>query len=353
MEFSLRCNELKCRTLLADQAVVTTCSHVFCTRCADSTNLARPPDATRSCPACSSSLLNPDDVVVAGLNPSEDYKTSVLSGFSPSIIMECASRGLQFYSYQSSQEILYQEHLAKSLTDKYATLNQQMDQLIHNANTQIKALQDKLQNMQNEQADLEAKNHELIEAFKEKSRAQQQLQKLYQSLKAQVMATHVASAAGEEADFTLQSARPGDRFIERMPGARTATGNFSVPNPGGRPGARQSQRYHDRQGSGSSGSGGQGHGHGGGVGLGNAHSQRYALGGRSFTGQTAPAGTPSQSQSQHRSRLPVLGGARSNAFAEQQSGAGYQASPAQRQPLGVPARNMGGYGFAPRTAKKR
>lgn len=82
---------------------------------------------------------------MAGLNPSEDYKTSVLSGLSPSIIMDCASRGLAFYSYQASQEIIYQEHLAKSLTEKFAGLNQQMDTLINDANSQIKGLQDKVQ----------------------------------------------------------------------------------------------------------------------------------------------------------------------------------------------------------------
>jgi hypothetical protein len=84
-------------------------------------------------------------VVVTGLNPSEDYKTSVLSGLSPTIIMECASRGLAFYSYQASQEIIYQGHLAKGLTSKYDTLSQHMDQLIHDASSQIKALQDKMQ----------------------------------------------------------------------------------------------------------------------------------------------------------------------------------------------------------------
>lgn len=59
--------------------------------------------------------------------------------------MECASRSLAFHSYQTSQEIIYQEHLAKGLTDKYNVLSQQMDQLIHDANAQIKALQDKVQ----------------------------------------------------------------------------------------------------------------------------------------------------------------------------------------------------------------
>ena len=86
-------------------------------------------------------------MVVSGLSPSEDYKTSVLSGLSPTIIMECASRGLGFYSYQASQEIIYQEHLAKSLTEKYTLLNQQVDRLVHDANSRIKALQDKLEGM--------------------------------------------------------------------------------------------------------------------------------------------------------------------------------------------------------------
>ena len=85
--------------------------------------------------------------MIAGLSPSEDYKTSVLSGLSPTVIMECASRGLAFHTYQTSQEIIYQEHLARGLTDKYNTLSQQMDQLVHDANSQIKALHDKVQGL--------------------------------------------------------------------------------------------------------------------------------------------------------------------------------------------------------------
>jgi len=120
MEFLLRCNDLKCRTQLHDTAVVTTCrlvpfkstksplrsrSHVFCNECAQSTGLAQGPSTNRVCPACGTQLSNPDDVVETALNPGEDYKTSVLSGLSPSIIMDCASRGLAFYSYQASQEV--------------------------------------------------------------------------------------------------------------------------------------------------------------------------------------------------------------------------------------------------------
>ena len=182
-------------------------------------------------------------MAIASLNPSEDYKTSVLSGCSPTIILECASRSLAFHSYQTSQEIIYQEHLAKGLTEKYNTLNQQMDQLIHDANAQIKALQDKVSgmhrphfayrlrnlnplDMQAELAELQSKNHGFAEAFKEKTRAHQRTQQLYQAQKAQLMASQVAHAAGDEAEFTLHSAR-GDRFIDRFPGARSGTAYFS------------------------------------------------------------------------------------------------------------------------------
>jgi hypothetical protein len=132
-------------TFTNDWSQLTSQSHVFCTQCADATGLSSSQNSRRSCPACGAELHNQDDVVVAGLNPTEDYKTSVLSGLSPTIIMECASRSLAFHSYQTSQEIIYQEHLAKGLTDKYNVLSQHMDQLIHDANSQIKVLQDKVQ----------------------------------------------------------------------------------------------------------------------------------------------------------------------------------------------------------------
>ena len=200
-------------------------SHIFCNNCAGTTGLSRSSSGNRICPACQTQLINADDVVVTLLNPAEDYKTSVLSGLSPSTIMECATRGLAFYSYQASQEVIYQEHLAKSLKEKYGSLSQSMDQLIHDANAQIKALQEKLQAMHDDQASLEQKNQELVDAYRDKSRAQAQAQKLYQSLKAQVMATQVAHAAGEDVDTALDTIRQGDRFIDKFPGVRSGTAN--------------------------------------------------------------------------------------------------------------------------------
>jgi E3 ubiquitin-protein ligase CCNP1IP1 len=80
-------------------------SHIFCVPCSDTLSLSSTADGLRECPACNTQLANPDDAVVTQLNPTEDYKTSVLSGLSPTIIMECCSRGLSFYQYQVTQEV--------------------------------------------------------------------------------------------------------------------------------------------------------------------------------------------------------------------------------------------------------
>jgi hypothetical protein len=60
-------------------------------------------------------LLNPDDAVSTILNPTEDYKTSVLSGLDPNTIMECAGRALGFWAYQITQEMygLYSRYEAQ------------------------------------------------------------------------------------------------------------------------------------------------------------------------------------------------------------------------------------------------
>lgn len=137
--------------------------HIFCLPCADTLGLSHPTHGERRCPACQTILVNPDDAASTVLNPSEDYKTSVLSGLDPNTIMECASRALVFWAYQATQEMcvlpifpidfcinfltgdrFYQEYLGKSLTEKYSTLNTHMDRVIHNANAEISALQAKL-----------------------------------------------------------------------------------------------------------------------------------------------------------------------------------------------------------------
>ncbi|KAF2085165.1 hypothetical protein K490DRAFT_47297, partial [Saccharata proteae CBS 121410] len=215
MDFTLRCNSLKCRSQLTDRAVVTTCSHIFCVACSDGINASATNQGVRMCPACETQLANPDDAVLTQLSPTEDYKTSVLSGLSPSTIMECAGRGLAFYSYQATQEIIYQEFLAKSLTGKYTNLSTQMDKLVQDANTEITSLRDKLAALEVDHKNLQQRNHEIAEAFREKSKSQAQVQKMYQTLKTQVMASNVGVAASDDAEQIIQSATCKDHDVSQ------------------------------------------------------------------------------------------------------------------------------------------
>jgi hypothetical protein len=140
--------------------------------------------------------------------------------------------------------------------------------------------------MQAEHGVLETKNRELGEAFKAKAQALQHTTRLYQALKAQVMVSHVATAAGDEAEMTLQTAR-GDRFIDRLPGTRTGTVMYSPMPASQRVGG---DRPHGRNDSRSSGSGGQQRG---GIGLGHhyaPHLQGHGLSGRVGTGRMSPVG---------------------------------------------------------------
>ncbi|KAI2619239.1 hypothetical protein GGR54DRAFT_630786 [Hypoxylon sp. NC1633] len=195
MEHMLRCNALKCRKELGDRALVTTCSHIFCTDCATRLGLTGQRHEHRnSCPACGSQLTNPDDAVISNLNPSEDYKTSVLSGLSPNVIMECASRALSFWAYQATQEVVYQEYLGKTLTEKYSNLSVHLDKVINDANLEITSLQNKLTRM---------KNDELTQAYKEKNRKLLQTQELYDKLKRKAMLGQIQDAAEDAIDSTL------------------------------------------------------------------------------------------------------------------------------------------------------
>lgn len=108
-----------------------------------------------------------------------------------------------------------------------------------------------LADMQTERSDLEKKNYELGEAFREKSVNQQKIQKMYQQLKAQVMARQVVDAAGDEADLAIYSTR-SDRFINKIPGMQSSASN--LPHLGANR-RKDSGKHYTNGGSGSGSSG--------------------------------------------------------------------------------------------------
>ncbi|RMJ26502.1 hypothetical protein PHISP_02653 [Aspergillus sp. HF37] len=212
----------------------------------------------RRCPACQTALVNPDDAASTILNPTEDYKTSVLSGLDPNTVMECAGRALAFWAYQTTQEVFYQEFLGKTLTDKYTSLNTQMDRVVHNANTEISSLQSRVSDMQNTQDQLHKKNQELVDLYRDKCKKFTQITNLYNILKSRAMRSQMQTAASDSVSRTLNSLAPS----RTGPSTSAAYKPVEVSDPpqtprqqnmypGSRDGVEQLHRY-QRSGTGSS-----------------------------------------------------------------------------------------------------
>ncbi|KAF8901657.1 hypothetical protein CPB84DRAFT_1679597 [Gymnopilus junonius] len=149
MDSELKCNRLSCRRSLTDKAVVVS-SLLF--ECANELF-----NAARLCPACDATLSEPDDVVVCSLQPTNDYKTSVLSGLSPSIILEICSRAISFWQYQIHQERqirtspdtdTFQQAVVRNLNDKNAQLQKQLDNVIREANGELSLLNSKKEELE-------------------------------------------------------------------------------------------------------------------------------------------------------------------------------------------------------------
>ncbi|KAH6915440.1 hypothetical protein BKA70DRAFT_1369142 [Coprinopsis sp. MPI-PUGE-AT-0042] len=175
MDVELRCNRLTCRGTLTGKAVVhrvpVTCAHELF-------------NASRLCPACETSLTEPDDVVVrnlafilqvCSLNPTNDYKTSVLSGLSPSIILEICSRAISFWQYQLHQEGTFQQAVVRNVNDKNAQLQRQLENVVREANSEIELLVNKRTELERD-LELERKKvRELQDAHREQNKEYQKL----------------------------------------------------------------------------------------------------------------------------------------------------------------------------------
>ncbi|KAL2438279.1 hypothetical protein ABEF95_005660 [Exophiala dermatitidis] len=214
-------------------------SHIFCTDCSRKAGLTDVPRAQRRCPVCGTNLPNIDDAVQTRLNPSEEYKASVLSGLDPTTIMECAGRAIAFWTYQITQEISYQEYVARNLSESNDHLSTSVDKIIHDANAEIQALEKKLAGTSGLSASahhlathsdsseavtldhrtMEQKYVELVDMYREKSRKHSQTQKLYDTLKKKCLAeqTHGAAHVVNNPAAADASAPPTIRAVNTMP----------------------------------------------------------------------------------------------------------------------------------------
>ncbi|CAL1702157.1 unnamed protein product [Somion occarium] len=167
---NLKCNILTCRTALSDKAVVTTCSHIFCVDCANTLF-----NDSRLCPACETSLTEPDDVVVCSLHPSNDYKTSVLSGLNPATILEICSRAMSFWQYQCHQELAFQLTVLRNVSEKSGYLQKELDNAVREARGQISLLNSKISELERDLELERRKSGTLQDSLREREKEYQKL----------------------------------------------------------------------------------------------------------------------------------------------------------------------------------
>lgn len=161
--------------------------------------------------------------MVVNLKPTEEYRTTVLSGLPPSMIMECAGRAMNFWVYQTIQDRHYQEHLFKSLSEQHKGLKTRLQQAEHNAQVEAEDLKRKLHGkivmllldlvnadqywveLSLEQTSLFRKNQELAKSYAEKKRNFDQLQQVYNSFKKKTELGNIKRAAALAVDAGIQS----------------------------------------------------------------------------------------------------------------------------------------------------
>ncbi|XP_022782786.1 E3 ubiquitin-protein ligase CCNB1IP1-like [Stylophora pistillata] len=178
MDNDLLCNFRKCRKRLNTHAWVTSCSHIFCDE-----------DGTREfnksliCPACETNLSAKFDVIRVDLQASEQFKSMVLAGQKPEVIMEICSRALAFWTYQTHQEKMYQDYVANKAREKASQLEQYYSQVLSKVQAEVSSLKTQTSNDKKELEDIKKRNNELSEKIMEKNRQYLKLQGMYDSLR--------------------------------------------------------------------------------------------------------------------------------------------------------------------------
>ncbi|KAI0079695.1 hypothetical protein K474DRAFT_1591629 [Panus rudis PR-1116 ss-1] len=183
---NLKCNILTCRSALTDKAVVVS-SHIFCVDCANALF-----NESRLCPACETSLTEPYGISpVCSLRPSNDYRTSVLSGLNPTIILEICSRhvnslaffisltqdprAMSFWQYQSHQELAFQQTVLRNINEKNAYLQKELDNAVREARGQISLLHNKISELERDLGLERKKSTSTQDSLKEREKEYQKL----------------------------------------------------------------------------------------------------------------------------------------------------------------------------------
>ncbi|XP_067012439.1 E3 ubiquitin-protein ligase CCNB1IP1 [Anabrus simplex] len=179
-DLDIFCNFHKCRKRLNTTAWVTSCSHAFCE---EDGNRAFSDSNNNECPACNTRLPNKYDVVKVDLNPSQQFRSMVLAGLRPEIVIEIAHRAIAFWNYQVYMEHVYQTKCNEVSRENLSQMEQYYEHVVAKLKTQVQSYGRKLENMKKELQGQIDRAAELMDRINEKQRENNELHAMYESLK--------------------------------------------------------------------------------------------------------------------------------------------------------------------------
>ncbi|RZF32609.1 hypothetical protein LSTR_LSTR011056 [Laodelphax striatellus] len=185
-EYALVCNYKKCRNPINSYAWVTSCSHAFCD------NHSHEQEWGRKCAACDSVFNGKYDIVKADLNPSEEFKSMILAGLRPEIILDIASRAISFWSHQMYKEKLIHYSRANSVEAQLNHVESSYETLIVKMKNDIEAKNKNFETLKTQFADQTQRVQELENYLSKKDRQLQALQVKYESARRETLTATIA-----------------------------------------------------------------------------------------------------------------------------------------------------------------
>ncbi|PVU93128.1 hypothetical protein BB561_003437 [Smittium simulii] len=189
----LKCNNVRCRIELTrdqNQAIVTSCSHIFCKNCASEAF-----KVSLVCPACESSLLDNESMMTVLLDHSESYKSMILAGQGPEAIMEISSRALAFWVYQVSQELSFNNIILKKTAAKTNKVEVKASSIIKDWQAKNKLLKEDLTSTKRDLESEKKKTYNLALQLQEKTRHIKKLLNTHDINKQQTIIPSIHNAA--------------------------------------------------------------------------------------------------------------------------------------------------------------
>lgn len=176
------CNLKNCRKTLENEAWITICSHAFCMEHGKQ-EFGNVSKNVVTCPACNTELSEKFDIVQADLNPSEGFKSIVLAGLKPDIIMDVAMRAISFWNYQIKEETRYHQNVGKYLREKLNNSENSNSALVQNLKMKLATNKSSVDSLQSELEKQKRQNEQYFVMLEEKERKIQKLKYQLDNLK--------------------------------------------------------------------------------------------------------------------------------------------------------------------------